>query len=61
MNGFEEKVAKLKEKIQTPDGSPFVNKIAETSDKNPSAAAFNIWHANSDVGMGSDKPWGDQA
>lgn len=36
----------------------FTAKVKASSKKFPTARAFNNWHANNDVGVGSDCPWG---
>ena len=36
----------------------FAEKVARSSQKNPSACSFNIWHANKDNNIGTDSPWG---
>lgn len=60
MRPMEERIAELKEKMEADTDSQFVSRVAKSADTNPTAAAFNIWHANGDIGVGSDKPWGEK-
>jgi hypothetical protein len=58
--GFVEmKASELRSKMEKASApSPFVKKVLCSTQNNPTAAAFNIWHANGDIGIGSDSAWG---
>jgi hypothetical protein len=58
----EMKASELRAKMETSAApSPFVKKVLCSTQNNPTASAFNIWHANGDIGIGSDNAWGTTA
>ena len=56
-------ISQMKRKLETKNTTPsdlpkFARKVVASSQKNPCADSFDIWHANKDNSIGTDSPWG---